>query len=218
MGSIPGACLAARAPGVYAVAMTSTLSATNSAPRTGRRSSAHDVTEVAQSLNEGLLQGGISSQVGRQVAYSSDLGRCCASATYGAARRLTLAVRRNLRRAIHPHSTRRQRRPAREPGRHPDSPGQPQRPGRRRHRHGRRYQSRRSLHPLSPLTEGARATSCPMWSSGSISGIAPPPPERRRAGHGACERGGGVDRVPAGFALDSHSALHHSRGPGGGVT
>ena len=78
--------------------------------------------------------------------------------------------------------------------------------------------ARRSLHPLSPLTEGARATSCPMWSSGSISGIAPPPPERRRAWHGACERGGRVDRAPAGFALDSQSALHHSRGPGGGVT
>ena len=34
-----------------------------------------DVTEVTQSLEEGLLQVGISGQVGRQVAYSSDLGR-----------------------------------------------------------------------------------------------------------------------------------------------
>jgi hypothetical protein len=34
-----------------------------------------DVTEVTQSLTEGLLHDGISGQVGRQVAYSSDLGR-----------------------------------------------------------------------------------------------------------------------------------------------
>ena len=34
-----------------------------------------DVTEVTQSLEEGLLQVGISGQVGRQVADSSDLGR-----------------------------------------------------------------------------------------------------------------------------------------------
>ena len=34
-----------------------------------------DVTEVTQSLTEGLVQVGVSGQVGRQVAYSSDLGR-----------------------------------------------------------------------------------------------------------------------------------------------
>ena len=34
-----------------------------------------DVTEVTQSLTEGLLQVGTSGQVARQVAYSSDLGR-----------------------------------------------------------------------------------------------------------------------------------------------
>ena len=34
-----------------------------------------DVTEVTQSLEEGLAQVGGSGQVGRQVAYSSDLGR-----------------------------------------------------------------------------------------------------------------------------------------------
>jgi hypothetical protein len=34
-----------------------------------------DVTEVTQSLTEGLWQVGGSGQVGRQVAYSSDLGR-----------------------------------------------------------------------------------------------------------------------------------------------
>jgi hypothetical protein len=34
-----------------------------------------DVTEVTQSLEEGLSQVGISGQVERQVAYSSDLGR-----------------------------------------------------------------------------------------------------------------------------------------------
>ena len=34
-----------------------------------------DVTEVTQSLTEGLAQVGASGQVGRQVAYSSDLGR-----------------------------------------------------------------------------------------------------------------------------------------------
>ena len=34
-----------------------------------------DVTEVTQSLKEGLSQVGISGQVARQVAYSSDLGR-----------------------------------------------------------------------------------------------------------------------------------------------
>ncbi len=34
-----------------------------------------DVTEVTQSLAEGLLQVGASGQVARQVAYSSDLGR-----------------------------------------------------------------------------------------------------------------------------------------------
>ncbi len=34
-----------------------------------------DVTEVTQSLTEGLSQVGASGQVARQVAYSSDLGR-----------------------------------------------------------------------------------------------------------------------------------------------
>ena len=34
-----------------------------------------DVTEVTQSLEEGLAQVGTSGQVARQVAYSSDLGR-----------------------------------------------------------------------------------------------------------------------------------------------
>jgi hypothetical protein len=34
-----------------------------------------DVTEVTQSLTEGLVQVGVSGQVGRQDAYSSDLGR-----------------------------------------------------------------------------------------------------------------------------------------------
>ena len=34
-----------------------------------------DVTEVTQSLTEGLAQVGGSGQVGRQVAYASDLGR-----------------------------------------------------------------------------------------------------------------------------------------------
>jgi len=34
-----------------------------------------DVTEVTQSLTEGLVHVGESGQVGRQVAYSSDLGR-----------------------------------------------------------------------------------------------------------------------------------------------
>ena len=34
-----------------------------------------DVTEVTQSLEEGLAQAEASGQVGRQVAYSSDLGR-----------------------------------------------------------------------------------------------------------------------------------------------
>jgi hypothetical protein len=34
-----------------------------------------DVTKVTQSLEEGLSQVGGSGQVGRQVAYSSDLGR-----------------------------------------------------------------------------------------------------------------------------------------------
>jgi hypothetical protein len=34
-----------------------------------------DVTEVTQSLTEGLLYVGVSGQVGRQVADSSDLGR-----------------------------------------------------------------------------------------------------------------------------------------------
>jgi hypothetical protein len=68
--------------------MTSTLSATSSAARAGSRScfpsasrvfdhdvAALDVTEVTQSLTEGLLDVGVSGQVGRQVAYSSDLGR-----------------------------------------------------------------------------------------------------------------------------------------------
>jgi hypothetical protein len=36
---------------------------------------AFDVTEVTQSLKEGLSQVGVSVMVGRQVAYSSDLGR-----------------------------------------------------------------------------------------------------------------------------------------------
>jgi hypothetical protein len=36
---------------------------------------ARDVTEVTQSLKEGLVQVGDSGQVGRQPAYSSDLGR-----------------------------------------------------------------------------------------------------------------------------------------------
>jgi hypothetical protein len=34
-----------------------------------------DVTEVTQSLTEGLVVVGAKGQVGRQVAYSSDLGR-----------------------------------------------------------------------------------------------------------------------------------------------
>ena len=34
-----------------------------------------DVTEVTQSLTEGLVQVGVSGQVGRQQAYSRDLGR-----------------------------------------------------------------------------------------------------------------------------------------------
>ena len=68
--------------------MTSTLSATSSAARAGSRSSfplgisvfdhevaTLDVTEVTQSLTEGLVQVGIRGQVGPQPAYSSDLGR-----------------------------------------------------------------------------------------------------------------------------------------------
>jgi hypothetical protein len=34
-----------------------------------------DVTEVTQPLTEGLVHKGVSGQVGRQVTYSSDLGR-----------------------------------------------------------------------------------------------------------------------------------------------
>jgi hypothetical protein len=69
--------------------MTSTLSATSSAARAGSRSSLPlgisvfdhdvatlDVTEVTQSLTEGLAQVGASGQVGRQVAYASGLGPC----------------------------------------------------------------------------------------------------------------------------------------------
>src|SRR6266852_6528658 len=68
--------------------MTSTLSATSSAARAGSRSSfplgisvfdhevaTLDVTEVTQSLTEGLVQVGIRGRVGPQPAYSSDLGR-----------------------------------------------------------------------------------------------------------------------------------------------
>ncbi len=48
-----------------------------------------DVTEVTQSLKEGLSQVGASARVERQVAYSRDLGRLLASAASGASARPT---------------------------------------------------------------------------------------------------------------------------------
>ena len=61
-----------------------------------------DVTEVTQSLEEGLLQVGTSGQVGRQVAYSSDLGRLLG---LGGERPPTAAPPRKPNELPPPHST-----------------------------------------------------------------------------------------------------------------
>jgi hypothetical protein len=62
-----------------------------------------DVTEVAQSLTEGLGQVGASGLVGRQVAYSSDLGRLLG---LGGERRKSESNNEDDREADQPHCCR----------------------------------------------------------------------------------------------------------------